>query len=270
MVKQALCSMALVAAMIPLLGGSVAAQEAPKPKISDYFLVRPSPPVISADLPKPEVTAATAPAYCSPCLFYGGDFDPSNPLADGLWNAVSYTAFSPPVDGKVLVPFTVPAKTFWFVEGLFTNNLATVNVIDPKEATWSVSKGVAPGIGGTIIKSGIASATYTPTGRSWLDYYTEYTVLVKTPTILLLPGTYWMTVVPQCTNEADSACTLADYYLSDVEDIPPLNAYGPAEPIDLSYFESVFFGYNYTAAGPTCGGIGCDRFSAGVLGIALP
>jgi len=265
MVKQVLCSMAFVAGLIPFLGGSIAAQEVPKSKISDYFLVRPSPPVMSENLPKPEVATPTPPAYCNPCLFYGGDFDPSNPLADGLWNAVSYTAFSPPVSGEVLVPFTVPAKTLWFVEGLFTNNLSTVGVIDPKEANWSISTGVAPGIGGTIVKSGTAPATFTPTGRSYSGF-TEYTVMVQTPAILLVPGTYWMTVVPLCTNVADSKCTNAEYYLSDVEDTPPLNAYGPLEPNDLSYFESAFFGATYYAAASWCEGIGCDRFSAGVIG----
>ncbi len=264
MVKQVLCSIALVAGLIPFLGGSVAAQEPPKPAISDYFLVRPSPRVMSEDFPKPQDKPADPPDYCRPCLFYGGDFDPSDPLADGLWNGDSLLA-----SGEVLVPFTIPKDQIWLVTGLFTNNLSSSSVIDPKKANWSISKGVTTGSGGHTIASGTARATYTPTGRSGFGL-TEYTVLVQTPTVIVLgPGTYWLTVVPLCTNSADSACD-ALFYESDTEESPPLNHYGPLEPNDLSYFNSASFGYTYApawGASGVCGGIGCDRFSAGVLGL---
>jgi hypothetical protein len=264
MVKQVLCSLALVAGLMALLGGSVAAQELPKAAISDYFLVRPSPPVMSEDFPKPQDSPARVPDYCKPCLFYGGDFDPSNVNANGLWNGVSV------VSGEVLVPFTVGRGETWLVTGLFTNNLSNVSVIDPQKANWSISKGVTTGSGGYTIASGTARATYTPTGRSGFGY-TEYTVLVHTPTVIVLrPGTYWLTVVPLCTNSADSLCGGALYYESNTEDSPPLDHYGLLEPNDLSYFNSADFGDTYAPTwGPSgaCGGVGCDRFSAGVLGL---
>lgn len=270
MVKHLLCSMALAAGLIAFLGGSVAAQEAPKPAISGYFLVRPSPGVMSKDFPKPEDKPAKPPDYCSPCLFYGGDFNPSDPLENALWNGDSLLA-----SGEVLVPFTVPRGQIWLVTGLFTNNLSNVSVIDPKKAKWSISKGVTAGSGGYTIASGSSRAKYTPTGRSGFGL-TEYTVLVQTPTVIVLgPGTYWLTVVPLCTNSADAACSGAWYYESDTEENPPLHHYGPLEPNDLSYFNSADFGgYTYTpawGASGACssGGVadGCDRFSAGVLGL---
>lgn len=235
------------------------------PAISDYFLVPPSPPVLTTNFPKPECKPNKPPSYCEPCLFYGGDLDASAPNPNGLWNGLRDT--SVPVDGEVLVPFTVPKGQIWIVTGLFTNNQSSVSVIDPQQANWSISKDVTGGSAGHTIASGTAHASYTPTGRSFL-WYKEYTVLVKIKAVLLVPRTYWLTVVPLCTNPADSTCNLASYYESDAEDNPPLNYYGPLEPNDMSYFNSAYFGYS---SAPTWGGLwnGCHRFSAGVLGFAL-
>jgi hypothetical protein len=263
MVKQALCSLALVAGLIASLGGSLGAQEAPKPAISDYFLVRPSPPVMSEDFPKPEDKRAKPPAYCKPCLFYGGDFNPSDADANGLANEMDLLVYS---GSEILVPFTVPEDSLWLVTGLFTNNLSSSTVIDPQQANWSISKRVTAGSGGHTMYHGTAPATYTPTGRSGFGLL-EYTVLVKTPTLLLGPGTYWLTVVPLCTNSADASCSFARYFESNTEENPPLNHYGPLEPNDLSYFNSAYFEVTYELANAYISGL--DRFSAGVLGIGL-
>jgi hypothetical protein len=238
------------------------------PEVSDYFLAPPSAPVMSENFPKPENKPAKPPAYCKPCLFYGGDFDDSLATANGLWNGVNSELG---IAGEVLVPFTIPKGQIWFVSGLFTNNLSNVSVIDPKKANWSISKGVTTGSGGHTIAKGTAPATYTPTGRSGFGL-TEYTVLVKIEPLALGPGTYWLTVAPLCTNSADSACTSALYYESDTEDSPPLNHYGPLEPNDMSYFNSASFLDTYAptwGASGACSGVGCDRFSAGVLGFGL-
>jgi hypothetical protein len=65
--------------------------------------------------------------------------------------------------------------------------------------------------------------------------------------------------------------TLDLAYLSDVEDNTPPNAQGPGtEPIDLSYFYAPGFGVSsFQLTTTSCGSIGCDAFSAGVVGTAI-
>jgi hypothetical protein len=48
-----------------------------------------------------------------------------------------------------------------------------------------------------------------------------------------------------------------------------LQASGPVEPLDMSYFDSPYFGYSFyptNGAFGACFGFGCDAFSAGVSG----
>jgi hypothetical protein len=169
----------------------------------------------------------------------------------------------------------VTAKKGWEVTGLFTNNLSYYGVLDqapttPKAAAfYSINEDVTEGSGGTVVASGTAAATSIPTGRSFFTL-TEYTVQVTGLSIPLAEGSYWMAVVPICTNSADTDCD-GPFFLSDVEyiNVTPTNAYGPAEPVDASYFDSLYFGYSFFPTnGPTgaCMGVGCDAFSAGVLG----
>jgi hypothetical protein len=66
--------------------------------------------------------APTPPSYCQPCLFYGGDFDASNPAATALSNGFVYEDFS----SATYVPFFVPEGEVWTVKGLFSNNMSTV------------------------------------------------------------------------------------------------------------------------------------------------
>ena len=79
-----------------------------------------------------------------------------------------------------------------------------------------------------------------------------------------------MIVVPICTNTADPYCD-GVFFESDVEYIntTPTNAFGPAETVDASFFDSPYFGLSFDPANGVvgaCGGLGCDAFSAGVLG----
>ena len=115
----------------------------------------------------------------------------------------------------------------------------------------------------------ITTATSTLTGRGGFGL-TEYTITATGLDIPLAPGDYWMAVVPICTNYANPYC--ADtFFESDVEWInaAPLQASGPSEPLDMSYFDSPYFEYSfYPTNGPfgACYGIGCDAFSAGASG----
>jgi hypothetical protein len=211
------------------------------------------------------VAPPTPPPYCSPCLFYGGDFDPTSPNANGLENDKVFLWNLMP--NVVYVPFVVPSGEQWTVGGLFVNVLSAESSISPPAALYSISTGVSKGNGGMTVVSGTSSASYSPTGRSW-NGLNEYTVKVKLRPIALQSGTYWLSVVPRCTDPNDSSCDTAAYFITDVEDNPPLNHKG-IEPGNDSFISSGFLNEYFVPTWGTngqCGGLGCNRFSAGVVG----
>src|ERR1700730_3753228 len=229
--------------------------------------------VLSASTLAQNTQHPTPPPYCKPCLFYGGDFDASNPAANALSNGVIYQG-SP---GAVFVPFYVPPGQTWTITGLFSNNLSGSTFIDPAAIKWSISTGISDGNAGTEIAKGEIRATYTATGRSF-DGLTEYTALghltPQTIVTLTQSGVYWMTASPICT---DPSCGSASFYLTDVEDVPAPNHKG-VEPNDDSFYllpNGGFFFAPTAYPNGVCNGVGgngtgCDKFSAGLLGYAKP
>jgi len=276
MVKKMVCVTALLAALVAAFSRPAAAQDYTKPlkpAISDYG------PFTKVEF-KNTLTRRTD-AMCglpaAPCLFYGGDLvvNPVGPaIANGLSNETTTLIPGTPYGGATWVPFTVPAGQTWTVTGLFTNNQSTYGVLDQatepdSAAFWSINQDVEAGSAGTVVASGTSAATSTPTGRSAFGL-NEYTVQVTGISVTLAAGSYWMIVVPICTNAADPFC-FGRFFLSDVEyvNVLPTNARGPAEPVDDSFFDSPFFLLTFDPTyGPvgTCFAIGCDAFSAGVLG----
>ena len=207
----------------------------------------------------------TVPSYCNPCLFYGGDWDPNSSVwvAYANWNTTALGT------ATVYVPFVVPAGHTWTVTGLFTNDLAlNISAIDPPQAAWSISYGVYKGSGGTVVASGTDSATFNPTGRNYQNTYFEYTTLVNLSSpVVLSAGTYWLSVVPPCTNGNDSLCGGAAYYITD--STSKTNESGPPEPVHRSFTNAPNFGYDYiNLCSPDEGYFppSCSVMSAGVLG----
>jgi hypothetical protein len=213
----------------------------------------------------------TPPSYCTPCLFYGGDFDASNASANALSNSFDHVGSQ----SATYVAFYVPEGQVWTVKGLFSNNMSTGSFLDPQRIKWSISNDVSVGNAGTLIAQGEISATLIPTGRSW-NGMAEYTALGRlTPetAVTLTTGVYWMTAVPICTNPS---CGDTHFYLSDVEDVPAPNHKG-IEPTDDSFFLAPNDGWFFAATAYPNGvcdgggnGVGCDKFSAGLLGTATP
>src|ERR1051326_815513 len=112
----------------------------------------------------------------------------------------------------------------------------------------------------------------TPTGRN-LNGVSEYTILVTlNPPVVLQPGIYWENITPQCTNPNNSQCTaqgFTGFLESDMETDYGLNAYGPPEPWDDSFWNSQLFGLNWANTYDVHfqrGEPGGDAFSAGVIG----
>lgn len=214
-------------------------------------------------------TVAAPPPYCKPCLFYGGDFDPSGPSPNALQNQDAQTGYA-----ALYVAFGVPPNQTWTVAGFFSNNFAFASVakLGPPEIEWSISTGVSQGNAGTVIASGTTKASLTPTGRSW-NNMNEYTVLGRlsaNQVFTLTSGHYWMTAVPVCNFAG--VCGGQHYFLSDVEDALPPHTKG-FESTDVHYFNWPSGGYDFVeTGGPNgfCnqqgGGGGCDKFSVGLLG----
>jgi len=260
-VRKVLCCLALAAAWIPLVARSTAAQDVrvtPVPSLDWIIATKPVPGTLATGPLKS--SPPSAPAYCRPCLFYGGDIDPNSPTVNGLSNENTLLVS----DTTAFVPFIVPGGQTWQVSGLLTNDLAFgYNGIDPMQATWSISTGLSGRNAGTTIASGTGSATFTATGRNVFGL-NEYTVNVNlgAPGVHLRPGIYWLSVVPQCTNGGNSNCDTAQYFLSNTQG---LNYYGPREPLAKSFFSSQYYGYFYANA---CfvSTYGCREFSAGVEG----
>jgi len=237
----------------------------------------------------------TPPKYCNPCIFYSGDFNPNNTLANGLFNGM----FSGQ-DGEVWVPFRI--KTKMQVQGLFINEL--FNLTPPKKvpARWAIKKGVSQGNQGEVVCAGTNTATATRTGRKFPFggvTYVEWTYLIKLPqsaycTIVKgkdqgkrledgthppgmgqCPGICSMSIEPLVSSPGKPAPSILGF-LSDVEDKPARHHFGLPNVPDNSFFSSTSFQINFQ---PTFGGngvcattqlsitgLGCDMFSVGLIG----
>src|ERR1019366_4472820 len=95
--------------------------------------------------------------------FYGGDFDVTNPNANGLANETDITVGGSPYGSAVYQNFV--AGSAITVTELFTNDLMSLAPL-PTSAYWEIRSGVSLGTGGTLIASGLATDTVTTTGRS--------------------------------------------------------------------------------------------------------
>src|SRR5215831_10047509 len=216
------------------------------------------------------------PCILNPCLMYAGDFNFVGQNPNGLWNGTN-TVFN--ITGVVYIPITIPkkfkgakGKTDWQVGGLFVNELMEDIGLGTgvSSVSWSIVQGTVAEGGnpsGNQVKticSGTGVPTVTPTGRTAFGL-PEVTILITGISCPILEnGSYWMTLVPTSPAVA---------FLSDVEDNSPVNIQGPgSEPVDLSFFVSTAFGFpsfSNTTDATVCGNIGCDSFSAGVVGTAV-
>lgn len=249
--KKTLCAIALVGSLFTV---SALAEKTKAPAVPT--LVKSQGPV--AKLPK-SAPALFPPSYCNPsCLFYGGDTNPASAADNGFAN-----------DNTLLVPdtttwgaFTVPAGQTWTVDGLFINTIADgFNGLDPATSTWTIASGVSEGNAGTTVATGSANASFNPTGRLPFGF-TEYTMKVRISTTVLTAGTYWVNILPNCTDSGNSSCSIAQYYFDDTFG---LNRYGPLEPAGVGFFNSSFFGFNYANLCEVSS-TGCQALSFGVIG----
>jgi hypothetical protein len=194
--------------------------------------------------------AAGATAFAgSPILFYGGDFDGRNGLANERNTVVS--------DARVYDNFMVTGPG-WLVSALFSNNLV-VEPLNPQQAYWEIRSGVSTGNGGTLVASGTSGVTKTATGRSGFGL-SEYKFKTTGDLgLALAPGMYWYTVVPIGAGQGRSFQSTTS------------GANGVGGPLGdgMSYFDSPFFGFNFDDTQNLLGPGPWD-FSGGVCGVEIP
>jgi hypothetical protein len=86
----------------------------------------------------------------------------------------------------------------WTVQSAWSNQIFVNGPPASTTATWEIRSGM-DGAGGSVVASGDAAATLTPTGFTVMGL-TEYMVQVSGLSVTLAPGTYWLTVYPDDSN----------------------------------------------------------------------
>ena len=191
-------------------------------------------------------------AFAANLYFYGGDWEPNDPNANGLNNENDAFVHGDPYGAATYQNFV--ADTAINVTGLFTNNAIAYI---PTSGYWEIRTGVSEGNGGALIASGAGGITNTPTGRNGFGY-DEYTNAVSGLNVNLNAGTYWFAVVPVCTT-----CIAESY---NTNSLHGLNALG-AQVSTQQYFNSPNFGQNFENAN-TFGAF--PTFSSGVYAYVTP
>lgn len=180
------------------------------------------------------------PAACSPCLFYGGDLNPTDANADGFSDENTLLISG---GSQTYGAVTIPAGANATVTGILFNVLATA-AFDPFTGNWDIRQGVSEGSGGSDVASGSGAAlSVAATGRTAFGLY-EYTIAVSFPTVTLVPGEYWFNLQPQCTNTLDGSCSVFRQYASNTtQETNAVN--GSWQPNGEIFFNSSYFGYTY-------------------------
>ena len=200
--------------------------------------------------PTPTPTATPTPTPPAGALWYNGDFDGVNGLANQE-NVVGSGQYAHTYDD-----FFVTDEAGWDVNSVFSNDLSSTTITG---ATWEVRQGVSAGNGGTVVASGMtATPNVTPTGRSGFGF-TEF--MVEVPGLNLhLNGTgdnhYWLNVSPigGASGQAYDSTTSG------------ANCIGtPCGNNGMAFFDSDFFGFFFTPSDDPALANGHD-FSMGVNG----
>jgi hypothetical protein len=182
-------------------------------------------------------------------LFYGGDFNPSFWYSDSLSNENDAAVHGDPYGSAVYQNFVIPAGQTWNVAALFSNDIMTLN---PTSAYWEIRTGLSEGNGGNLLASGAGTDSYHAKGA-----YGEYTNTVSGLNLNLGAGLYWFTVVPEAPGQQGNSSNTNTF---------GQNAVG-TEMSDEQYFNSPFYGYNFTNADNLSI---FPRFSSGVIGTPVP
>jgi hypothetical protein len=189
------------------------------------------------------------PKLCKPCLFYGGDLDPSNPNSNAFWNESTLADPLTSTFGSI----TVPKGRILLIQGiLFQTLFVFTDQLDPAQATWQIRTGDINDNGGTLVASGSGVVVMQPTGRLFNGGQSQH----GTP--------YWFNLTPLCTNQQDSGCLSAQYYVTNTATL--VNAYrGHAQSGAYATIYSPGRGYQWDNL-CQLGFTGCADLSFGLMG----
>lgn len=215
---------------------------------------------VASDRPAP---TQTPPTFCKPCLFYAGDFDSNASDANGLANEVDIIVST---GAATYTPFIVPKGKTWTVTGLFTVEFMSTMSIDPNIVPYEVRKDIpkSGGTGGHLVCHGKRTATVMDTAICEDFGFQCYAVVANhIKGCRLGSGKYWVTVIPYCTQQSTCGSDWRAFVTND--DGAMAHRYGPLEPANDSFFNSVFFGAVWQ---PSSEQQTSKRFSVGVEGTA--
>lgn len=182
-------------------------------------------------------------------LFYGGDFVGSDWYANALANENDLSVHGNPYGAAVYQNFIVPDGQTWQVTSLFSNDLMT---LFPPNAYWEIRRGVSEGNGGSLLASATGADSFHLKGS-----YGEYTNTVSSLNVVLDAGMYWFTVVPEAPNQQGTSFNTNTFGIKSIG----------TQMSDQQYFNSPFYGYNFTNADNLSI---FPRFSSGVIGSVVP
>jgi hypothetical protein len=200
------------------------------------------------------VLTLSAPAGAA-ALWYNGDFDGTG----GVGVGIGY-----PQNMRIYENFTITDPAGWHITSMFTN-VTDCGPDSITQAMWEIHTGMGVGSPGTIISSGMSSASETATGRTYAPLsLLEYTIRVSGLDIVLPAGTYWMTVTPYSPYGFYSEPMLSS--------TSGANAVGtPAGNDNLSFFDAGGVpGAVYYYVNPTTIYHHNENFSMGVGGEVVP
>jgi hypothetical protein len=187
------------------------------------------------------IESAGVPSLCSPCVFYGGDFNMFDPNAQSFANVNSLLVPDTTTYAAVDVPGTVHGA----ITGIIFSQLAPGGngVFDPSTATYDIRTGVSSGNGGTSVASGNVPMSYQLSGRCECEEYETAVTLAKPFTVT--SGTrYWVNLLTQCTDSGNPDCDGEVFFANTTQETNGLNA--GAQPVGQMFFNSAFFGYSWT------------------------
>jgi hypothetical protein len=127
----------------------------------------------------------------SQTLWYNGNLFGQDSLRNHIGGGTEARVFD---DFVVTNPGGWQITSAWSNQWFFSSFFGAPPTV--RQAEWSIRTGMSEGNGGTILASGISSASVTSTGRIPNFLYQEYTIRVSDLNVFLAPGAYWLNVTP--------------------------------------------------------------------------
>lgn len=242
---------------------AVAMAENHKPVAIGPYIAVPAQPGTQAVMTKDwhPNSAPTAPPFCkgTSCLYYSGDFDPSNSAENGS------CAINNGTDDCSLFEAVKPKAAAKVTGGTVTILLENT-IVGTNPTPFTVYTGVASGKSGKAVCTSGGTAVVAVYGQPGFGI-TQYSYSIKklTKACSLAAGKkYWIVLQPTYSDGATWG------FVPDVQDNPAPNHHGWANVKDADFITYPQLGYNtptpvYGSSG-TCGGIGCDVLTLALTG----